>query len=121
MRALVLLMTVLLLTGCGTGEDGAEPAGNTPVGKGVLTVAQAIHAGDQPVKVRGFVLVGTDGVTRICEALAESHPPQCGRPSLKVEGANVDSLKGVQTAQGVTWTDQVTLRGTLANGVLTVA
>lgn len=120
MRALVLVLTVLLLTGCSTGEDGAEPAGNTPVGKGILTVAEAIHAGDQPVKVRGFVLVGTDGVTRICEALAESYPPQCGRPSLKVEGANVESLKGVQSAQGVTWTDEVTLRGALKDGVLTV-
>jgi hypothetical protein len=65
---------------------------------------------------RGY-LVDSGGVVRLCDALAESYPPQCGGDSLPVEGR----LTGIawSEAQGVRWTDeQVVLRGEVEDGVL---
>jgi hypothetical protein len=128
MPRVAVLIAVLAfgLVGCAT-PDTAEPAGtpsgtgSTPSAKRILTVPQAIHAGDQPVKVRGYVLIGADGVTRLCTGLAGSYPPQCGSPSLQVKGELPDDLPGRESAQGVTWTGETTLRGTLAGGVLTLS
>jgi hypothetical protein len=40
----------------------------------------------QPVAVTGFFI--TDGqVGRLCSAVAESYPPQCGEPALRLVGA----------------------------------
>jgi hypothetical protein len=35
--------------------------------------------------VRGY-LIERDGELRLCDAILESSPPQCGEPSLRVEG-----------------------------------
>jgi hypothetical protein len=86
----------------------------------IMTVPEAIHAGDQPVKVRGYVLIAADGVARICTGLAGSYPPQCGSPSLRVEGLDPTTVTGLESAGGIQWSGETTLRGTLAAGVLTI-
>ena len=49
-----------------------------------------------------------------------AHSPS-GEPSLAVEGVDVAAIDGAQTSQGVTWVDQVTLTGELADGILHTA
>lgn len=88
MRAVPLALLVLALAACGGGQDGgAAPPAGTPAPGGGLSVSEAIASElDGPLMVRGYVLE-RDGELRLCEAILESSPPQCGEPSLRVEGA----------------------------------
>ena len=74
-----------------------------------------------PLLVNGF-LVAESGEVRLCEALAESLPPQCGGASLRVDGFDLTSVPGRQTADGVTWSDEpIQILGTVVDGVMTVS
>jgi hypothetical protein len=89
---IALLLSVLVLAGCG-GDNDEPPARSTPapsagapIPGGGLSVQQAIDSDvDGPLMVRGY-LIERDGELRLCEAILESSPPQCGEPSLRVEG-----------------------------------
>ncbi len=60
-------------------------------------------------------------VPRLCEALAESFPPQCGGASVPVSGHVGTSSIPLVSEQGVTWTDQpVTFLGEIIDGTLVV-
>lgn len=87
MIGLLVVVLVLSLAACG-GEETSEPAPSPPasaMGPG-LTVAEAIDSDlEGPLLVRG-VLVERDGKLRLCSAILESQPPQCGEPSLAIEG-----------------------------------
>ncbi len=94
--------------------------GRTHRGAAALLTALALAGcGGGPEERTGFLV--DDGATvRLCDALAESYPPQCGGASLLVEGR----LPRVEwsEAQGVRWTAaQVGLRGEVEDGVLRVA
>ena len=78
-------------------------------------------ADEQSAEVRGYILVGTDRVTRLCTGLAGSYPPQCGNPSLIVEGLAIRDIPNRESDQGITWSGETTLRGALSGGILTVA
>jgi hypothetical protein len=128
----ILGVALATLVGCAAPDNGAAdraapsdrpaPTASGPLGAGkILTVPQAIKAGDQPVKVRGYILVGADGVTRLCTGLAGSYPPQCGGPSLVVKGLKLDAIPARESAQGIVWSGETTVRGTLSRGVLTVS
>ncbi len=68
--------------------------------------------------VKGFVVVTGDD-WRLCSALAESFPPQCGGPSLAVQGA-VDADFAVEG--DVRWTEtEVSLLGDVEGDVLRVS
>jgi hypothetical protein len=70
--------------------------------------------------VRGYIVAG-EGTIRLCDALAESFPPQCGVASLLVEGVVLDDLPGLTTAGGVTWSErEVKLLGRVEDGMLVV-
>lgn len=43
---------------------------------------------DGPLQVQGF-LIERAGELRLCSAILESYPPQCGEPSLRVEGGDL--------------------------------
>ena len=78
-----------------------------------LTVAQAIgHAPtDDIVLVTGALFVDPDGTVRLCDAIAESFPPQCGGERIVVEGLDLASVAGLQEENGVRWAEAVTLLG----------
>ena len=86
-------------------------------GAAALLSALALAGCGGGVEERSGFLVDAGGEVRLCDALAESYPPQCGGESLTVEG----ELPPVEwtEAQGVRWTDApVTLRGEEEDGVL---
>ncbi len=73
---ILVLAAVLLAAACGGSEDD-----------GPVSVGRAIDRGsDEPQLVSGYV-IERNGVPRLCEAILESFPPQCGEPSLRLVGA----------------------------------
>lgn len=100
---------VLALTMAGCGDDEPET---------FTTIAEASE-GTGAAELEGFV-VERDGVAKLCEALLESFPPQCGEPSVVI--ANIEALDAAfATEQGVSWTDlSVSVVGTVDDGVLTL-
>lgn len=117
-----VIALVLASAGCG-GEQPTEP-------RAPLSIEAALRlAGEGPLSVSGFLLAPQGGETRLCSALLESYPPQCGGPSLVVKGldlATVEGLTGTSPDEPdlaqVQWTDaQVTLGGEVDGTVLTVS
>jgi hypothetical protein len=59
---------------------------------------------------------------KLCYALAESFPPQCGGASLVVDGLDLATVEGLMTEGDVSWTDQpIELRGVVSDETLTVS
>jgi hypothetical protein len=118
MRFLPPLVAALALTACGSSPDTPPAAGTGPG----ITVKQALAAGiSGPLLVRG-ALIAEGGTIRLCSAILESYPPQCGRPALVVEGLDLETLRRLTTANGVTWSDrEVKLLGTVMAGTLTMS
>lgn len=122
MRALALLSLVLTLgvAACGGGsEQKPVPASGMPIAGGGLSVSEALASDvEGPLMVKGYVVVA-NGETRLCEALAEALPPQCGGAFVRVEGLD---LAGLREQGGVRWSDEtVSLLGEIADGTLTVS
>jgi hypothetical protein len=114
-RAAAAVLTVAaLLAGCGGGESPASP-------DEILTVQEALESErDGPLRVRGTLIADARGA-RLCSAILESHPPQCGEPSLGVRGLDLVGVSNMEQAKGVGWTArEVTLAGEVEDGVLTV-
>lgn len=108
---LVLVGGALLLSGC-LGDD----AGN--VANEIVHVSEVAGLPDGRVTLVGTG-VAQSGEARLCAAVMESHPPQCGQPSVLIEGFDLEGMDGTQTAGGVTWTDgEIQLNGKLGDGVL---
>jgi hypothetical protein len=125
-NSLLLSLVVLVLAACGGDDDGnsstpepAPPAAGAPIPGGGLSVQEAIDSDlDGSLMVKGFVVQTADEV-RLCSALAESFPPQCGGPSLVVEGA-VDA--DFAEEGDVRWTaTEVSLVGDVDGDVLRVS
>ncbi len=110
--ALALLCIVATLVGACSGSP-------TP-GSGI-TVAHARGLRQAQVQlVSGFVVA--DGTrVQLCEALAESFPPQCGGASIEVRGLDLNALTGLQESGRVRWSPQERLLyGEIRGGVLTI-
>ncbi len=92
------------------------PAADDPA---EISVEEAVdHEG--PAVVTGSLLANGDDV-KLCAALAESFPPQCGGGSISVVGLDFDGLEGLTTEGEVTWSDlPISVEGVLADGTLTV-
>jgi hypothetical protein len=101
---LLALAVAVALAGCGSDESeprGAPPTATTPIAR--------------ETEFTGY-LVQSGGETRICDALAESYPPQCGGRSYRLVGFDAGAVQGVEQANGVSWTEQqVTLRGVIGD------
>jgi hypothetical protein len=129
MRTLLLLpLAVLALAACGRGEETepqqSGPPAPTPgaaTGPG-LTVEEAMASDlEGPLLVRGMLLAD-DESTRLCDALAESYPPQCGGRFLRVEGLDLATMTGLTSAEGVTWSEGlVKLLGDVEDETLVVS
>jgi hypothetical protein len=100
---------------------GAPPAvlvvsdGNRGGGEPGLTVSQALghRATDDLVFVSGALFVNADGTMLLCEAIAESFPPQCGGARLEVRGLDLRTIENLQAAGAVRWVEQVVLFGSV--------
>ena len=98
-----------------TFPDSGEPPVPPPPGVPVATVASTPIDG-------GFVISGfyfDDGTgVRLCDALAESFPPQCGGPSIPFDNTAGADLGVLSIEQGVTWSDQpILVEGEVVDGV----
>ena len=101
-------------------DDGTVSPLGMPADGG-LTIADALASdATGTIAVQGF-LVDNGTTARLCEALAESYPPQCGGPSIPVVGFEEMIDVPLAAAQGVTWTDEyVTLFGEIIDGTFVV-
>lgn len=66
------------------------------------------RSSDTPVAVQGLLRVDRGGV-RLCAAILESYPPQCGAPSVELVGLDLAAVEGTATADGVSWKEGAVL------------
>lgn len=107
---------------CADDPSNGEGVTELPVELGDVTIADLLDGGPGgTVTVAGFI-VATDDDVRLCEALAESYPPQCGGLSIRVEGFGDVELEGLPSEGGVTWSDfPITLQGQVVDGAFVVS
>lgn len=96
---------------------------------GGLTVPEALATDATGIlAVQGYLFADDHG-WRLCEVLAESHPPQCGGGVLPLgdfDRSTVDALPDAEIftlheAEGTTWSDRyVLVFGDIVDGVLLV-
>jgi hypothetical protein len=101
--------------------NGDAVTGSGAPADGGVSVSEALASGGEGlITVQGF-LVADDAGAKLCEALAESYPPQCGGASVPVVDYEEMVDVPTQNAQGVTWTDQfLSLTGEVVDGVFVV-
>ena len=80
-----------------------------------MSVAEALRhrATDDLVSVTGALFVDADRSVLLCEAIAESYPPQCGGSRLEVRGLDLATVGGLQREGSVQWAESVTLFGSV--------
>ncbi len=122
MRHVFLILVLLLALAACAGEGNVDSANSpTPLGDANgpgLTVQEALDSDVQgPILVRGSLLLVGDSAL-LCASLAESMPPQCGRPSLVVHGLDREAITGLRSAGGVAWVEDVRLLGERRGEVL---
>ena len=123
MRHVTVLLLAPLLAACSaTSTPSDDPRAAEPrlvivdgePGNAGITVAEALGHGptDDIVAVTGAVFVDPDGTVRLCDAVLESFPPQCGGATLVVDGLDLASLD-LEEANGLRWAEGVTLLGSV--------
>lgn len=135
-RLITLTVLIALLAACAARGDPDAPVDNddspppsTPAGDAPalviadgapgdrpgLTVAEALTHGptNDLVTVTGALFVGVDGTVRLCDAIAESFPPQCGGDRIVVTGLDLDTVNDMQQENDVRWAESVTLLGSV--------
>jgi hypothetical protein len=132
MRTSIILLLAIVLAACSaqgpdTSVDDDTPVsaapGTAPVlviadgepGDGGLSVADALghQATDDLVSVAGALFVNAGGGVLLCDAIAESFPPQCGGARIAVEGLDLSTIEGLQEENGVRWAESVVLFGSV--------
>ena len=117
-RRAAVLLAALALTAAACGDD---PGGDRTTE--VISPAEAIDRAG-PATVQGFLwseIRNEEQITFLCETVLESFPPQCGEPSIDVDGLDLVEVGGMQFDENVFWAEGVRLRGELAEGTLTVS
>lgn len=96
-----------------TGDPVLVIVDGEPSGAGI-SVQEAFDHGptDDIVVVTGALFVDAGGEVRLCDAMAESFPPQCAGASMEVEGLDLGSVE-LEEANGVRWAESVTLLGSV--------
>jgi hypothetical protein len=132
MRTLALISVLAAsaaLAGCGGGDPPAAdlPTRTVPQTSGLgagpgISIDEALASDSDEMLLVNGNLLAEDGEVRLCSALAESFPPQCGGASLVVEGLKLEEVDGLLTEGDVSWTDRsIQLLGVVADGTLTVS
>lgn len=91
-------------------QDGAAVDG-----PGISVTDALTFLGGEAVLVNGALFIDEEGGVRLCEAIAESFPPQCGGARLVVEGLDPRSVQ-LEDASGVRWAESVQLFGRVVAG-----
>jgi hypothetical protein len=113
MRTLLLIpLALLALAACG-GDDvepqatPTQPPATAGIGMGPgISIDEAMASDlDGALLVNGNLLAQGEEI-RLCSALAESFPPQCGGPFLRVEGLKLAEVDGLVSEGDVSWTDR---------------
>ena len=124
MRHVTVLLLAVALVACSAVSTPSSdaPAAAEPrlvivdgePGDAGITVAEALGHGptDDIVAVSGALFVEPDGTVRLCDAVLESFPPQCGGATLLVDGLDLASLE-LEEANGLRWAEGVTLLGSV--------
>ena len=117
------VLVALFVAGCSLAPPPSAAPGADPVlvvaeggaGDSGMTVTQAIthQATDDLVSVAGALFVDPDGTARLCEAIAESFPPQCGGARITIQGLELATVADLQEANGVRWAEAVVLFGSV--------
>jgi hypothetical protein len=104
-----------MLFGAGCGGSVDEPPA------GPLSVDEALTStSGSTVTVFGALFASPGQPLRLCSAIAESYPPQCGGASLAVQGLDLGTVPHLQIAGDVSWAESAVLTGIVDNRVLTV-
>jgi hypothetical protein len=126
MRTPALIATLAAaaaLAGCG-GEDtpiGNPGTGTAPQTSGLgagpaISIDEALASGSDEMLLVAGNLLAQGAEVRLCSALAESFPPQCGGASLHVAGLDLDEVDGLLAEGDVRWTDRpIELLGVVEN------
>jgi hypothetical protein len=129
-----LLAVVLALAACSAGAE--QPIDNddpTPPGSPANEPVLVVQAGgadtpfisvadflrrssDTPVLVTGALFVDADGTVRLCDAIAESFPPQCGGERVVVQGLDLATMPDLQSEGDVRWAERASVFGRIAVG-----
>jgi len=128
MRALLLIpLALLALAACGGGGDvepqPTQPPATAAIGMGPgISIEEAMASDlEGPLLVNGNLLA-EGGEIRFCDALAESFPPQCAGPQLRVEGLKLEEVDGLVSEGEVAWTDRpIQLLGDVEGDTLVVS
>lgn len=137
-RVIPTLLTAIVLAACAatgsdkpTSDDDPAPSdpgtgttadailiieeGATASGPGISVVEAIGQAGGGPVLVNGALFIDEEGGVLLCEAIAESFPPQCGGARLEVQGLDPDGQQ-LEEANGVRWSESTQLFGRVVAG-----
>jgi hypothetical protein len=139
LRIFVAMVALVVVVGaCGSDDDGgaattAAPTTAAPTSTTAgtdtnrpMSIDAALEVPDgAQVSVVGPMIAAGDDV-RLCGAVMESYPPQCGEPSLPLDGLDLDAVIGLSRPDpefsGVVWTDYpLVVYGTMQGGILTEA
>jgi hypothetical protein len=118
------ILVALFVAGCSLAPPPSAAPGSDPVlvvtegpagGDAGMSVAEALthQATDDLVSVSGALFVDPDGTARLCEAIAESFPPQCGGQRITVQGLDHATMPDLEEANGVRWAESVVLFGSV--------
>lgn len=111
---------------CLEGEPDCQDMGVTnapglPDGGGAMSVDElaSMASIDGGFEVEGYVVIDSEGTIRLCTALAESFPPQCGGTSVEATGTVPADL--LTSDQGVSWSEEpVVLEGTWDGSIFAI-
>lgn len=113
---------LILVGSCGRPGDREAPPASAPPR---VSVDHLAGRDGSFVIVQGTLVAPPVGEPRLCAALAESYPPQCGGESIAVPDLDVTRIVGTSTndsaavGERVVWTDQpIALAGLLDRGTL---
>jgi len=100
-------------------SGGSAVANDGLVVGGGLTVTEALETdAEGVVAVQGFLVINGEQA-QLCEALAESFPPQCGGASVLLDSIDQFDPDELVTEGDVAWTDlPVTIVGEVHSGTL---
>jgi hypothetical protein len=97
---------ILLVGACGDDDTDSVPDAGAAR---PITVEQLVErSADTAVPVVGFLHL-TAGSARLCAAILESYPPQCGEPSVELTGIVPEDVPDLQSEGDVQWREQLEL------------